>query len=209
MPSTTFASSSSPETHYTPHNTHSLAHPARIPTKLHPAPTRPASRSNKLLSPVTPSGTFAIARIIQTRIHTTTGTVTYLCFATIVLDCLRLLKPIELPVLPHTHRMSTSNAAASPLHTHLHQFLTTRQPPKTFCPSEVARALSAEELSASQFGTWRDAMPAVRSLVYRLRDEGACEVLQKGQVVVAAESDVSGPIRVRRVDGGDDEVGLK
>lgn len=107
--------------------------------------------------------------------------------------------------------MSTSNAAAaaSPLHTHLHHFLAIRQPPKTFCPSEVARALSAEELSASPFGTWRDAMPAVRGLVYQLRDLGACEVLQKGEVVTAAEGDVSGPIRVRRVDGGDHEVGLK
>lgn len=105
--------------------------------------------------------------------------------------------------------MPASDAAASPLHAHLQHFLTARQPPKTFCPSEVARALSAEELSASHFGTWRDAMPDVRRLVYALRDEGACEVLQKGQVVTAAEGDVSGPIRVRRVDGGGENGGDK
>lgn len=88
--------------------------------------------------------------------------------------------------------------AASPLQNHLQHFLTTRQPPKTFCPSEVARALSAQELSDLGFETWRDAMPEVRKLVYGLRDEGGCEVLQKGELITAAESDVSGPIRVRR-----------
>jgi hypothetical protein len=92
--------------------------------------------------------------------------------------------------------------AASPLQNHLQRFLTTRHPPKTFCPSEVARALSAQELSDLGFETWQDAMPEVRRLVYGLRDEGGCEVLQKGELVTEAESDVSGPIRVRSV--GDD-----
>lgn len=92
--------------------------------------------------------------------------------------------------------------AACPLHNHLEHFLTTRHPPKTFCPSEVARALSAQELSDLGFETWRDAMPEVRRLVYELRDNDGCEVLQKGEPVTGAESDVSGPIRVRRV--GDD-----
>jgi hypothetical protein len=98
----------------------------------------------------------------------------------------------------------TSNTDTSPLHKHLERFLTTRHPPKTFCPSEVARALSAEELSELGFGTWRDAMPEVRGLVYALRDEGGCEVLQKGQVINEAEIDVSGPIRVRRLSGNAD-----
>ena len=92
--------------------------------------------------------------------------------------------------------------AASPLHNHLEHFLATRHPPKTFCPSEVARALSKQELSNLGFGSWRDALPEVRRLVYELRDGGGCEVLQKGELVTVAESDVSGPIRVRRV--GDD-----
>jgi hypothetical protein len=95
----------------------------------------------------------------------------------------------------------SSSTDTSPLHKHLERFLTTRHPPKTFCPSEVARALSAEELSELGYETWRDAMPEVRGLVYALRDEGGCEVLQKGEVVTEAESDVSGPIRVRRVTG--------
>ena len=50
-------------------------------------------------------------------------------------------------------------------------------------------------------------MPDVRRLVYGLRDQGACEVLQKGEVVTAAESDVAGPIRVRRVANDGDEGG--
>jgi hypothetical protein len=43
-------------------------------------------------------------------------------------------------------------------------------------------------------------MPEVRTLVYGLRDEGGCEVLQKGEVITGPESDVSGPIRVRRIE---------
>ena len=92
--------------------------------------------------------------------------------------------------------------ADSSLHIHLQHFLTTRHPPKTFCPSEVARALSTQELGDLGFETWRDAMPEVRRLVYELRDDGGCEVLQKGELVTGAEKDISGPIRVRRV--GDD-----
>ena len=43
-------------------------------------------------------------------------------------------------------------------------------------------------------------MPEVRSLVYEWRNEGLCEVLQKGVVVDAQEGDVNGPIRVRRTE---------
>jgi len=48
--------------------------------------------------------------------------------------------------------------------------------------------------------TWREAMPVIRRTVYGLRDEGGCEVLQKGIVVVEREEDVKGPIRVRRIE---------
>jgi hypothetical protein len=92
---------------------------------------------------------------------------------------------------------------SSALQSHLSHFLATRHPPKTFCPSEVARALSAAELSELGFETWREAMPEVRREVYALRNEGGCEVLQRGEVVEAevGEEEVSGPIRVRRVEG--------
>lgn len=89
--------------------------------------------------------------------------------------------------------------SSSPLQTHLTTLLTTRHPPKTFCPSEVARALSTQELSELGFTSWRDAMPDVRRLAFELRDAGGCEILQQGEVVRGDEGDVRGAIRVRRV----------
>lgn len=89
----------------------------------------------------------------------------------------------------------------SPLSKHLHSLLTHRQPPKTFCPSEVARSLTSAELQSLGLDSWREAMPAVRELVWQLRAEGICEVVQKGEVLgdeVIALEDVRGPIRVRR-----------
>lgn len=83
---------------------------------------------------------------------------------------------------------------------HLKHFLSTRAPPKTFCPSEVARSLSSSELQELSLASWREAMPLIRELVWQLREQGECEVLQKGGVLgseVGLE-DVKGPIRVRR-----------
>jgi hypothetical protein len=93
---------------------------------------------------------------------------------------------------------TTTTSTSTPLTTHLITFLTTRHPPKTFCPSEVARSLSQDELRAIGCETWREAMPEIRRCVYELRDRGGCEVLQKGVVVVEGEESVRGPIRVRR-----------
>lgn len=86
------------------------------------------------------------------------------------------------------------------LQSHLERFLVTRQPPKTFCPSEVARALTADELSELGCAEWRDAMGQVREMVWQWRDAGRCEVLQKGSVLDPDTrlEDVVGPIRVRR-----------
>lgn len=63
--------------------------------------------------------------------------------------------------------------------------------------------MSADELQQLGCESWRHVMPDVRKLVYEWRDEGLCEVLQKGAVVDGDEGDVSGPIRVRRVDNGE------
>lgn len=93
-----------------------------------------------------------------------------------------------------------ADETVTPLSKHLSDFLAKREPPKTFCPSEVARALTNSELESLGIGSWRDAMPAVRELVWQRRDRGECEVLQKGEVLgdqVGLE-DVKGPIRVRR-----------
>jgi hypothetical protein len=101
---------------------------------------------------------------------------------------------------PDVDNTTNSTPNSIPLTTNLTTFLNNRHPPKTFCPSEVARSLSQDELRAIGCGTWREAMPEIRKLVYELRDQGGCEVLQKGVVVVGGEEDVKGPIRVRRTE---------
>ncbi|KAK3111358.1 hypothetical protein LTR53_013488 [Teratosphaeriaceae sp. CCFEE 6253] len=118
--------------------------------------------------------------------------------------------------LPDPTSTSTS-PPDDPLAAHLRAFLRARHPPKTFCPSEVARALSAAELRELGCATWREAMPAVRELAWTWRDgartgegEGRVdvgvrvEVLQRG-VVLGPEvglGDVRGPIRLRRAATG-------
>ena len=88
------------------------------------------------------------------------------------------------------------------LEQHLLDFLAKRHPPKTFCPSEVARALTAQELQSLGFVEWRETMPAIRELAWEMRERGELEVTQKG-VALGMEvgvEDVVGPIRIRRVD---------
>jgi len=92
-----------------------------------------------------------------------------------------------------------------PLHAHLTRLLGARAYPKTICPSEVARALSASELQALDASEWRDVMPAIREAVWEMRDRGEVEIMQRGEVVgseVGLE-DVKGPIRVRLVRGNE------
>lgn len=83
---------------------------------------------------------------------------------------------------------------------HLDRLLSTRQYPKTICPSEVARAFSAAELHDSGTTEWRDLMPDIRQMVWERRDRGEVEILQKGEILpedVALE-DIKGPIRARK-----------
>lgn len=92
-----------------------------------------------------------------------------------------------------------SDSENSPLMNKLYAFLEKRQPPKTFCPSEVVRALSPAELESEQVQEWRELMPRVRELIWDLRDHGQLEVLQKGEVLHDTSLDsLQGPIRVRR-----------
>ena len=88
------------------------------------------------------------------------------------------------------------------LKSHLDRLLTSREPPKTICPSEVARALSLVELQVAGVDSWRDLMLAIRTIVAQMRDQGDVEVLQKGEVLDGDLGeglvDVRGPIRVRR-----------
>lgn len=108
------------------------------------------------------------------------------------------------PVQPRTLPPSPMNPQPpSPgeiLLPYLNHLLSTRSYPKTICPSECARALSAEELKASGTSSWRDLMPHVREMLWDMRQRGEVEILQKG-VPIADEiglQDIKGPIRARR-----------
>ncbi|KAF2238139.1 hypothetical protein EV356DRAFT_508792 [Viridothelium virens] len=83
----------------------------------------------------------------------------------------------------------------------LFDLLYQRAHPKTACPSEIPRALSLSELADLGASHWRDLMPTMRELVFRLRDEGQVEVLQRGEVVGRERGleEVRGPVRVRLV----------
>ena len=84
---------------------------------------------------------------------------------------------------------------------HMQDFLQSRHPPKTFCPSEVARRLTVDELQGLEYEEWRDAMPEIRRLAFEMRRRGEIEVLQKGEVLAddVGLDEVVGPIRLRRV----------
>jgi hypothetical protein len=83
---------------------------------------------------------------------------------------------------------------------HANRLLGARDFPKTICPSEVARALSREELQTLGASEWRDTMDDVRQVVWEKREAGEVEVMQKGEVVdVESLEDIRGPIRVRNV----------
>ncbi|MCJ1285747.1 hypothetical protein MMC26_005088 [Xylographa opegraphella] len=87
---------------------------------------------------------------------------------------------------------------------HLDRILSSRQHPKTICPSEAPRALSAPELRRLGASDWRDLMPEVRRILWAMRDEGEVEILQKGVALAddLASEDVVGPIRARKVESG-------
>lgn len=84
---------------------------------------------------------------------------------------------------------------------HVNRLLSSREYPKTICPSEVPRALTATELEATGTRNWRDLMPEVREILWEMRQNGEVEILQKGTLVpdgIALEN-VKGPIRARKI----------
>jgi hypothetical protein len=96
--------------------------------------------------------------------------------------------------------MTLSESQKSLILTHAERLLDARQYPKTICPSEIARALSAPELQSLGVSEWRAAMDAVRQVVWEKRGAGEVEVMQKGEVVdVESLEDIRGPIRARKV----------
>ncbi|KAH7382359.1 hypothetical protein BKA66DRAFT_418554 [Pyrenochaeta sp. MPI-SDFR-AT-0127] len=83
---------------------------------------------------------------------------------------------------------------------HANRLLSSRDYPKTICPSEIARALSKEELRVLNASDWRSTMEDIREIVWEKREAREVEVLQKGEVVgVEWLEDIKGPIRVRKI----------
>ena len=98
-------------------------------------------------------------------------------------------------------RKMSSNTAYSyePVKLHLEKLLNQRQYPKTICPSEAARALSTDEITATGASSWRDLMPLIREEIFKMRDEQVIEILQGGEIVPQDRraDEVKGPIRLR------------
>jgi len=69
------------------------------------------------------------------------------------------------------------------LQPHLDQLLSSRDSPKTICPSEVARALNREDLDVAGLLSWGEGMLEVREIVAEMRELGEVEVLQRGMVL--------------------------
>lgn len=96
--------------------------------------------------------------------------------------------------------MSLNAAQHSIILQHAERLLNSRDYPKTICPSEIARALTKDELETLGAAEWRDAMDDIRRLMWGKRDAGDVEVLQKGEVVnVETLEEIKGPIRLRKV----------
>lgn len=75
-----------------------------------------------------------------------------------------------------------------------------REYPKTCCPSEVARALSATDLENIGCADWGEAVQPIRQAAWQMRSEGLLDVTQKGEPVQAETlEDIKGPIRLRAV----------
>jgi hypothetical protein len=96
--------------------------------------------------------------------------------------------------------MALNDAQKQIISRHANRLLSTRDYPKTICPSEIARALSREELDTLNTAGWREAMDDVRQVVWEKREAGEVEVMQKGAVLdVESLGDIRGPIRARLV----------
>jgi Protein of unknown function (DUF3253) len=91
-------------------------------------------------------------------------------------------------------------SSLDPVIAHLNDLLDSRSFPKTICPSEAARALSATELQSKGVDKWRDLMPTIHELAFELREKGELEILQKGEMLPESQTmeQTVGPVRLRR-----------
>lgn len=86
------------------------------------------------------------------------------------------------------------------LRAHFEAMLDYTEPPAVFAASEVAIKLSDAERESLGFGSWRDALPAIKALAWESRALGNCLVFYPNGTKVP--QNVSwmevGPIRIRR-----------
>ena len=82
----------------------------------------------------------------------------------------------------------------------LNRLLSSREFPKTICPSEIARAISATDLNFLGISAWRDLMPEIREILWTMRERGEVEILQRGALLPEGTElqNIKGPIRARR-----------
>jgi len=96
--------------------------------------------------------------------------------------------------------MALDDAQRDIIWSHADRLLGARDYPKTICPSEIARALSKDELETLRASEWRDTMDDIRQVVWEKREAGEVEVMQKGEVIGDVSlGQIRGPIRVRLV----------
>ena len=75
--------------------------------------------------------------------------------------------------------------------------LAARNPDASICPSDVARALASDD------DAWRALMEPVRQVARGLARQGIV-VITQGRRVLAADSPLVGPVRLRRGPAWDD-----
>ena len=100
-----------------------------------------------------------------------------------------------------THPAPPMVAANDPaLRAHFESMLDCTEPPAVFAASEVATKLSDDELTNLGYGSWREALPAVKALAWESRALGDCLIFYpNGTKVPASVSWMEvGPIRIRR-----------
>lgn len=97
---------------------------------------------------------------------------------------------------------STTDTSHDPaLRFRMQSFLDTTDPPASFKASEVAQAMSVQEIENLGFEKWQELMPAVLELAWELRELGDCEIMKKGKVLPddVGPYDIEGGVRIRRV----------
>lgn len=94
-----------------------------------------------------------------------------------------------------------SEAVDAALEDTILDLLAARDPGRTICPSEAARAVFADlhpDPAGAEVEGWRELMEPARRAAGRLVGRGEVVVTQRGEIVDLATA--RGPIRLRRAD---------